>query len=173
MVDLLVAGLVVFINFNGGSIYPNFTPDISPSSVLSCPTDQAKLSLVDLKNDIKVNKSIYLQTSLMHEDAKLAGLNLTINNSFRTCDQQVELRKINCETVKAEDIFTKPADKCKVPTEIPGQSLHNQGLALDLSCEGTPKFEESGCYAWLKQNGAKYGFKQHKLEQWHWSPSGE
>lgn len=173
MVDLLVAGFILISNFGGANLAPSFTPDTKPASSLSCPEQEAITNIVTIKDGAQVNKAIYLQTSLMLSDAKLAGLKLSITSSYRTCQQQMELRKVNCETIKAEEIFTKPAEQCKTPTEIPGQSLHNQALALDLACEGTAKFEESPCYAWVKQNAAKYGFKQHKLEQWHWSPTGE
>lgn len=173
MVDLLVAGFILIANFSGANLAPSFTPDAKPASTLSCPEQEAIANIVTLKDGTQVNKAIYLQTGLILNDAQLAGLKLKVISSYRTCQQQVELRKVNCETIKAEEIFTKPAEQCKTPTEIPGESLHNQGLALDFACEGTAKFEESPCYAWVKQNAAKYGFKQHKLEPWHWSPTEE
>lgn len=173
MVDLLVAGFILIANFSGANLAPSFTPDAKPASTLSCPEQEAIANIVTLKDGTQVNKAIYLQTGLILNDAQLAGLKLKVISSYRTCQQQVELRKVNCETIKAEEIFTKPASECKVPTEIPGESLHNQGLALDLACEDNPNFQESSCYSWMQQNAIKYGFKQHPSEAWHWSASGK
>ena len=173
MVDLLVAGFILISNFGGANLAPSFTPDTKPASALSCPEQEAITNIVTIKDGAQVNKAIYLQTSLMLSDAKLAGIKLSVSSSYRTCQQQMELRKVNCETIKAEEIFTKPAEQCKTPTEIPGQSLHNQGLALDLACEDNPNFQESSCYSWMQQNAIKYGFKQHPSEAWHWSASGK
>lgn len=173
MVDLLVVGLSLLINFNGGQVGPTFQPDDSLQKTLSCPAEEPALSLVEIEPGVKVNTEIYLQTGLMLKDAAAAGQPLHIDNSYRTCAQQVELRKTNCETVKAEDIFTKDPKTCKIPTELPGRSLHGAGLAVDLRCDGTLKFEESPCYQWMQQNAAKYGFQQYELEPWHWSPTGQ
>lgn len=173
MVDLLVAGFILVANLKGANIEPVFNADKKPASSLTCPTEEAASNLVNFNDSVKVNKLIYFQSSLMVSDARLSGVKININNGYRTCQQQVELRKVNCETIKAEEIFTKPASECKVPTEIPGESLHNQGLALDLACEDNPNFQESSCYSWMQQNAIKYGFKQHPSEAWHWSASGK
>lgn len=173
MVDLILVGIALVANFNGAQIGPNFQPDDSIATSLSCPAEQDQSFLTTLPSGIKVNKSIYLQTSFMLSDAGAAGFKLKVDNGYRSCQEQVELRKKNCETVKVDEIFGKDPSSCKVPTEIPGRSLHSKGLAIDVACEGSLKFEESACYTWMKQNAAKYGFHQRKDEPWHWSLSGE
>ena len=173
MVDLVLVGIALVANFNGGQIGPNFKPDDSIKTNLSCPAEQAGDFLVDLNFNVKINKAIYLQTGLMIADANTAGYPLKIDNSYRTCQEQVELRKQNCETIKEDEIYTKKPENCKIPTEIPGQSLHSQGLAVDVACEGSIKFEESPCYQWMKKNAHKYGLHEHKKEPWHWSLTGE
>jgi D-alanyl-D-alanine carboxypeptidase len=173
MVDLLLVGFALIANFNGGQIGPTFTPDDSIKTNLTCPATQDESNLVQLSSGARVNKAIYLQTSLMLADANAAGQPMKVDNSYRTCAEQVELRKQNCETIKTDEIFNKDPKSCKVPTEIPGQSRHSSGMAIDLACEGSIKFEESPCYQWMKQNASKYGFREHSQEPWHWSLTGE
>lgn len=96
---------------------------------------------------------------------------------FRTYDEQVAARTTNCPA----PILTVPASSCKPPTAIPGTSNHEQGLALDLKCDGflinwddqqkkytkTPATKK--CFDWLTTNASKYGFSNLAIENWHWS----
>ena len=52
-------------------------------------------------------------------------------------------------------------------------SLHNEGLAVDLACNGYGFFESSPCYGWLKTNSTRYHLTEHELEPWHWSTTGK
>jgi LAS superfamily LD-carboxypeptidase LdcB len=173
MVDLILVGIALVVNFNGGQIGPNFNPDNSIKNNLSCPATQDESRLLEMPGGIKINKYIYLQTNLMLLDAANASQPLKIDNSYRTCQQQVQLRRQNCETIKEDEIFTKNPKSCKITTEIPGQSLHSEGLAVDFACDGSIKFEESSCYTWMKNNASKYGFHEHREEPWHWSLTGD
>lgn len=90
--------------------------------------------------------------------------------AFRTYEEQLQARKDN----NCPNVLTSPANKCTPPTAIPGTSLHEQGLALDLYCDGklinvvdNPSTKK--CFDWLKTNAGVYGFKNFEKENWHWS----
>jgi len=92
---------------------------------------------------------------------------------FRSKDKQVELRKQNCGGSTNYDVYEKPSGKCKPPTAIPGTSMHESGLAFDLTCSGlTIRAQDNRCFVWLKANAGKYGLKNLQSEPWHWSTDG-
>ncbi len=78
------------------------------------------------------------------------------------------------------DLYTSPASACRVPTAIPGTSMHERGLAIDFShqgrtlcfpsgprgCAGNPGFD------WLMANAARFGLQGSSVEAWHWSIDG-
>lgn len=115
---------------------------------------------------------------LMFSDAYKANPRIALSGGgFRTYEEQLQIRRNN----KCPNILTSPANKCKPPTAIPGTSLHEQGLAVDLRCDGVlinfddqnPKYAKTPatkkCFDWLKANAGKYGFKNLASENWHWS----
>ena len=95
----------------------------------------------------------------MVEAAAAEGITWGVTDSYRTFDQQVELKK----------------KKPKLAA-TPGKSEHGWGRALDLAQpdlsngldHGSPQFE------WLKKNAKKYGFYTltSKDEPWHWEYRG-
>jgi zinc D-Ala-D-Ala carboxypeptidase len=119
-------------------------------------------------NGITVNKIIAYPFQRMIDDAARAGVRLS-GGGFRTKQQQIALRTIN----KCPDVWTAPASSCKVPTAIPGRSLHELGLAIDLTTGGkTISSHNSPAYKWLAAHAAKYGFVNLPSEAWHWSITG-
>lgn len=114
----------------------------------------------------KLNKFIYFQTKSVLKDARNAGHNIKLNSAFRSCQEQNQLRSSNCSSTSL------PAESCSPPTEKPGDSLHNYGMAVDFKCEGYPVFGSSPCYKWLRDNASKYKFLQREEEPWHWSLTG-
>jgi D-alanyl-D-alanine carboxypeptidase len=60
-----------------------------------------------------------------------------------------------------------------VPTAIPGRSLHELGLAIDLT-SGRKSINDrrSAAFKWLVANAGKYGFVNLPSEPWHWSITG-
>ncbi|MCX6754566.1 MAG: D-alanyl-D-alanine carboxypeptidase family protein [Candidatus Nomurabacteria bacterium] len=114
---------------------------------------------------------------LMIADAfNLGGITLS-GGGYRSLDEQTALRNKNCPAPK----LTVPASSCKPQTAKPGTSNHEQGLAVDLKCNGklinwdnqNPKFEKVAstkeCFTWLQKNAINYGFKNLPKENWHWS----
>ena len=103
----------------------------------------------------------------MVEDAKKAGISISCGG-FRTQQRQIELRKIN----GCPDVYTAPASSCRVPTAIPGRSLHEIGMAIDITSGGRSLTSASPAFKWLKLHAAEYGFKNLPSEPWHWSITG-
>jgi len=60
------------------------------------------------------------------------------------------------------------------PANPPGESMHEWGLAIDLSCNGA-KFLEApaSCRDWVKANAGRFGIYNLPSEPWHWSSNGK
>jgi D-alanyl-D-alanine carboxypeptidase len=117
---------------------------------------------------ITVNKIIAYPFQQMIDNAAKAGVQLS-GGGFRTRQQQIALRIAN----GCPDVYTAPASSCKVPTAIPGRSLHELGLAVDMtSAQKTVSSHSSPAYKWLAANAGKYGFTNLPTEPWHWSITG-
>lgn len=114
-----------------------------------------------------VHRSIAFSYQRMVDDAKKAGVQIS-GGGFRTKARQIELRKIN----GCPDVYTAPASSCRVPTAVPGRSLHELGLAVDVTSGGRTINSASPAFKWLKLHGGEYGFKNLPSEAWHWSISG-
>jgi D-alanyl-D-alanine carboxypeptidase len=103
----------------------------------------------------------------MVDDAKKAGIPLA-GGGFRTKQRQIELRTIN----GCPDVWTAPSSACRVPTAIPGRSLHEIGLAVDVTSGGKSLTAKSPAFKWLQVHAAEYGFVNLPSEPWHWSITG-
>ncbi len=118
-----------------------------------------------------VNKAIAGAVAAMMQAATAAGLNFG-GGGYRSPDAQVELRRAHCGPTPY-DIYERPASQCTPPTARPGQSMHEQGLAIDFTCDGVLISSQSGpCWNWLATNAATYGFFNLPSEPWHWSVNG-
>jgi D-alanyl-D-alanine carboxypeptidase len=116
---------------------------------------------------ITVHKNVAYAFKRMLDDAKAAGIVLS-GGGFRTKERQIELRKIN----GCPDIWTAPASSCRVPTAIPGRSLHEIGLAVDITSGGRSLTAKSPGFTWLAAHADEYGFVNFPVEPWHWSITG-
>jgi len=116
---------------------------------------------------VTVNKIVAFPFQRMVDDAQAAGISIS-GGGFRTRERQIELRKIN----GCPDIWTAPASSCRVPTAIPGRSLHEIGLAIDISSGGRTINAKTPAFAWLVANAGRYGFVNLPSEAWHWSITG-
>jgi D-alanyl-D-alanine carboxypeptidase len=103
----------------------------------------------------------------MVDDAKKAGIAIS-GGGFRTNQRQIELRKIN----GCPDVWTAPASSCRVPTAIPGRSLHEIGMAVDITSGGKTLTSKSLAFKWLRAHADEYGFVNLPSEAWHWSITG-
>ncbi|MES2930613.1 MAG: D-alanyl-D-alanine carboxypeptidase family protein [Patescibacteria group bacterium] len=91
---------------------------------------------------------------------------------FRSKQRQAELRVKN----GCPDVDKSPASSCRIPTAIPGTSMHESGLAFDLQCDGQSiRSRDNKCFLWLQKNAQKSeygGLKNLSSEPWHWSTTG-
>lgn len=105
------------------------------------------------------------------ETADADGLSLS-GGGYRSSEQQVAARRANCGT-SDYDIYEKPASQCRPPTARPGQSMHEQGLAIDFTNNGRLIQSRSDpAFRWLARNASRFGFYNLPAEPWHWSTNG-
>ncbi|WP_239132598.1 D-alanyl-D-alanine carboxypeptidase family protein [Paractinoplanes durhamensis] len=116
---------------------------------------------------VTVHKNVAFAFRRMVDDAKADGIAIS-GGGFRTKQRQIELRTIN----GCPDVWTAPASSCRVPTAIPGRSLHEIGMAVDITSGGRTLTSKSPAFAWLKLHAAEYGFINLPAEAWHWSITG-
>jgi len=108
----------------------------------------------------------------MAQDAMADGIELKITSGFRTHSSQTYLYNchINCNCNNCNDAAP------------PGYSLHQSGVAIDVSGIGDPCpintsvatcLQESEIFAWLHENAGGYGFAMtYAPECWHWVYQG-
>ena len=102
--------------------------------------------------------------------AQANGINLS-GGGYRSPTAQVALRAAHCGSGSFA-IYQMAASACHPPTARPGQSMHEQGLAIDFTQNGSTLTRGSSGYRWLKGNAAKYGLFNLPSEAWHWSVNG-
>ncbi|GIE38035.1 hypothetical protein Alo02nite_09330 [Actinoplanes lobatus] len=116
---------------------------------------------------VTVHRNVAYAFKRMVDDARADGISIS-GGGFRTKARQIELRKIN----GCPDVWTAPSSSCRVPTAIPGRSLHELGLAVDVTSDGKTLTRKSKAFTWLSANAAKYGYVNLPSEAWHWSITG-
>lgn len=90
-------------------------------------------------------------------------------SGHRSIERQIELREAN----GCPDIYESPASSCATPTARPGSSMHELGLAIDLTCDGTLINSQSNpCFEWLAEHAADYSLTNLASEPWHFSTTG-
>lgn len=103
--------------------------------------------------------------------ATSAGFSLS-GGGYRDSRNQIQTRIANCGPTHY-DIYEKPASQCTPPTAIPGRSMHERGLAMDLKSNGVLITSRSDpAFIWLSANASRYGFYNLPSEPWHWSTNG-
>ncbi len=120
---------------------------------------------------ITVSSTIADQVDRLLTAAEADGVSLT-GSGYRDRARQIELRRAHCGTSNYA-IYEMPSSSCSPPTARPGMSMHERGLAIDFSCDGSLVRSRSGsCYRWLADNAASYGLYNLPSEPWHWSTTG-
>ena len=105
-------------------------------------------------------------------DAAFADGVTLCGGGYRDPQQQIELRMAHCGTSDYA-IYEMPSSQCNPPTARPGSSMHEQGLAIDFTCNGGGTVSSgSSCFTWLSNNAAEYGLYNLPSEPWHWSTNG-
>ncbi|WP_324651066.1 M15 family metallopeptidase [Georgenia sp. H159] len=83
--------------------------------------------------------------------AKAQGVDIGINDSYRTYDRQVEL---------VDRLGLYPEGGLAA---VPGTSRHGWGMAVDLKLDGE-------ALTWMRANGERFGFVEDTpRETWHWA----
>ena len=91
---------------------------------------------------------------------------------YRDPQEQIELRRAHCGTSNYA-IYEMPASQCSPPTALPWTSMHEQGLAIDFTCNGGGTVSSGDeCWDWLQCNAVGYGLYNLPSEPWHWSTNG-
>jgi hypothetical protein len=100
------------------------------------------------------------------------GVSLCASSGWRSPQRQIELRQQNCGT-SYYAIYLMPSSQCSPPTARPGSSLHEQGLAVDFSCNGGGAIRYgNSCWNFLVANANSFGLYNLPSEPWHWSTTG-
>lgn len=120
---------------------------------------------------ITVACSISSQLEAMMNAASADGLRLG-GGGYRSSDSQIALRRAHCGTSDYA-VYEMSPSSCSPPTARPGQSMHEQGLAIDFTCNGGGALSRSSpCFSWLQAHAGSYGFRNLPSEAWHWSVNG-
>jgi LAS superfamily LD-carboxypeptidase LdcB len=121
---------------------------------------------------IVVDSSLGGAIQALINDAAANGVGICAKSAFRPATEQIALRRQNCGS-SAYAIYDAPPSTCSPPTARPGTSNHEDGLAVDFSCDdGQPMTHASPCFRWLAAHGASYGMFNLPSEPWHWSVTG-
>jgi len=148
----------------------NYTPT-NPTSVPTGPVPNCPGGVTKGTSGIVACSSISAEIDKMVADAAHATPPITISGGgFRTQADQIQLRTKNCGG--AANVYNASAT-CSPPTAVPGHSLHEAGLAFDLTCNGAQTSSSSDCFKWLQKNASNYGLKNLPGEAWHWSTTGQ
>lgn len=83
---------------------------------------------------------------------------LPVGNGWRSNQRQQELRVIN----GCPDVWTAPANSCRIPTAIPGTSRHETGEAVDVAGD----LERANALA------GQFGLTRIPREAWHFQAIG-
>jgi hypothetical protein len=123
-----------------------------------------------LVRGIRVDASLAANLEDLLTAAADEGLVLS-GGGYRTREEQIALRRAHCGTSDYA-VFEMPADGCSPPTARPGESMHESGLAIDFTCNGTLVSRLDPCFAFLATHAASYGLFNLPTEAWHWSVNG-
>jgi LAS superfamily LD-carboxypeptidase LdcB len=144
--------------------------DVAPSEIAPAPGGLVTVSCPG-GGSITVAGSIGGNVQALLNDAAADGVMLC-GGGYRDPEEQIELRREHCGTSNYA-IYEMPASQCSPPTAIPGTSMHEQGLAIDFTCNGGGTVSSSDeCWDWLQANAVGYGLYNLPSEPWHWSTNG-
>ena len=90
------------------------------------------------------------QLTRLIQDARRAGVDIGITDSYRSYDAQVDV-------ARRKGLYSQGG-----LAAVPGTSDHGWGMAVDLDLD-------SQAQAWMRAHGAEYGFHEDTpREPWHW-----
>ncbi|HEV2069970.1 MAG TPA: D-alanyl-D-alanine carboxypeptidase family protein [Acidimicrobiales bacterium] len=122
-------------------------------------------------NGIRVSTQIADQLRALLDAASADGHSFA-GGGYRDPSSQVSLRRSNCGSSDYA-IYSMPASQCSPPTARPGASMHEQGLAVDFTYNGSLITSRGNPgFVWLDANASRFGFYNLPAEPWHWSVNG-
>lgn len=148
----------------------------SGSSSSSGGSSRAPASIVGSGSIVSVN-GIRVSSQIADElrallDAASADGHSFAGGGYRDPSSQVALRRSNCGSSDYA-VYSMPASQCSPPTARPGASMHEQGLAVDFTYNGSLITSRSNPgFVWLAANASRFGFYNLPAEPWHWSTNG-
>jgi len=138
------------------------------SAVAVAAVDAADIVVV---RGIPINRSIADELDGMLGAAAADGVTIS-GSGYRSSQRQIELRQQNCGS-STFDIYQRSPSECSPPTARPGTSMHERGLAVDLTSGSTAITSRADpAFIWLAANAGRYGFRNLPSEPWHWSTTG-
>jgi LAS superfamily LD-carboxypeptidase LdcB len=144
--------------------------DPAPSTIAPAPGGLATVTCPS-GGSITVAGSIAGNVQALLDAAAADGVALC-GGGYRDPEAQIQLRIAHCGSSNYA-IYEMPASQCDPPTARPGTSLHEQGLAIDFTCNGGGAIARgSSCWNWLSAHADEYGLYNLPTEAWHWSTTG-
>jgi peptidoglycan hydrolase-like protein with peptidoglycan-binding domain len=144
----------------------------SPPSGSSTPSGTTASPDIVKVRGILVARQIAPQVEALLTAAAAEGIPLA-GWGYRSTERQIELRRKHCGPTQY-DIWQKPSRQCIPPTATPGRSMHEKGLAIDFTYNGSGiNSRDNPGYQWLANNAARFGLKNLPSEPWHWSVNGK
>ena len=148
----------------------SLTEDYEPDDLVSIDSEYAA-------DDTQAGARIAVNAFIsMYKDAKKDDLDLVINSSYRSYQDQVDL----CDTYR--ELYGENYVQNYVAQ--PGFSEHQTGLSFDIGSRNSNIFAESDEYIWVQENAHQYGFIQRfpegyeaitgfRAEPWHYRYVGK
>ncbi len=116
------------------------------------------VELLELSNGEQVDERIYPKLQEMFDAARADGIYPVVVAGYRTHQVQQRLLDEKIQAYKDEGYSQKEAEKlAKSWVAVPGTSEHELGIAVDINAD-TSLCTSDDLYAWLDENGYKYGF---------------
>lgn len=153
----------------GGSVTPLCSPNTPGGPVNVITTTVGGTNIV-------VNRAALTNFTDFTNSAKSTGYRLGAYT-----DPTLASKKLRCaggaNLLKSPGSFRSAADQACLtylgyPTAT-GTSMHQWGLAVDLTCNGVPLASSGECLTWVKENAAKFGlYNKVSGELWHYSTTG-
>ncbi len=141
-----------------------------PARRAVAPVPIANGSIVSVRG-IRVHSQMATQLEGLLAAADADGVRLG-GGGYRDPSSQVALRRANCGSSDFA-VYSMSASQCSPPTARPGSSMHERGLAVDFTYNGSLISSRSNPgYRWLDANAGRFGLYNLPSEPWHWSVNG-
>ena len=151
----------------------NCADDVEPLELLPMGIDGRGGASVDTKQIVlqdRINRTFLVHRCLesvvaaLFDLAEDHGVQLTVASAYRGWDKQVELRRENCG---GEDYVFMAGVTCKPLTALPGNSMHNLGMAVDFNMAATGGYS-SPIFSWVQSKAGPL-VNEVPGEYWHWA----